>query len=356
MKRQSPGVRYHQGLLLLCCCFVLPLAGCDPGPQTLSFTGETMGTVYRITLRTNRRTDTAVLRKKVTDRLDEIDASMSTYRKTSEISRFNAIRDKEAHLRVSADMARVVRLGQELHTVTGGAWDGTVWPLVKAWGFHRPDRQTAAPQPEKIAAVLDCVDYSLITITADNRLSKAEPDIYLDLASIAKGYGVDQISALLRENQINHFIVEIGGEVYAAGTKKKGVPWVIGINTPRQSAAYNAVQRVIRLSDKAVATSGDYRNYFVLDGRIYSHVLDPQTGYPVQTGVVSASVVTDCCALADGLATALMVLGPAKGVALINRLEHTECLIMEKAADQTLVEHMSENFETLLYNKNGRKP
>ncbi len=347
MKKPFAGFRYCPVPLFTACCITLLLAGCI-GNRTASFAGKTMGTIYRITAQVNWRTDTDQLDKDISNRLETLNASLSTYIKTSEISRFNNISLDGVDLIASTDLATVVRLGQRLHTMTQGAWDGTIWPLAKVWGGSRGERPATLPTAEAIAAARTCVDYALVRITDDNRLSKKRPCVRLDFASIAKGYGVDQIAALLRDNGINNFIVEIGGDVYVSGEKKSGQPWAVGINVPQHMAAFTDVRRAVALSDRAIATSGDYRNFFEVDGRRYNHVLDPKTGYPIRTGVVSASVVADTCALADGLATALMVMTPADSLKTINRLPRTECLITVKNEGGILVDYSSKKFNDLI--------
>jgi thiamine biosynthesis lipoprotein len=188
------------------------------------------------------------------------------------------------------------------------------------------------------------VGFDRIRLDPSGTISKTDPAVTLDLASIAKGYGVDAIARLLGDEGFDHFLVEIGGEVYARGRRKDGKPWRVGINRPDRQAAFNDVYQAVPLTDRAMATSGDYRIFFQVDGQSYSHILDPRTGRPVTNGVVSATVVADNCTVADGLATALMVMGPEKGVALVNRLPSVACLIVVRQADGTLTDHPSSGF------------
>jgi thiamine biosynthesis lipoprotein len=173
---------------------------------------------------------------------------------------------------------------------------------------------------------------------------KREAGVTLDLSSIAKGYGVDAVAELLRREGYASFLVEIGGEVVAAGTRRDGEPWRIGINRPRAEAAPDEVYRVVRLSGQALATSGDYRNRFEKDGVRYTHVLDPRTGRPVTNHVVSASVLAPDCTLADGLATAVMVMGAEAGLGLLQRLDAVEGLIVTESPDGRLEDHATRGF------------
>ena len=171
-------------------------------------------------------------------------------------------------------------MAQKVFTITDGAWDGTVKPLVDLWGFGTEGIK-AVPPPAAVRQRLQAVGFDAIQIVDDRFLVKRKATVNLDLASIAKGYGVDQIAALLRDSGVENFLVEIGGEVYATGYRKDGLPWRVGINTPRKDASSDQVYMVVNLTNGAMATSGDYRNFFEIDQKRYSHVIDPLSGYPV---------------------------------------------------------------------------
>lgn len=330
----------------LCGLLLVTMGGAGCGLQKqAAISGRTMGTVYHITVVTGIWMDTGRLKKAVEKRLAAINNSMSTYMPTSEISRFNALQESGNGIDASSDFLSVINTARIIYDLTDGAWDGTVWPLVKLWGFNRTEVQQSVPDANQIDAALACVGFDGITVV-DGRVIKQDPCILLDLASIAKGYGVDQVAGLLKQKGVNDFIVEIGGEVYAAGVKKNGKKWRVGLNVPEDSARLNAVRKAVAVSDMAVATSGDYRNYFMVDGKKYSHVLDPVTGYPVDNNVVSVTVIADSCVMADGLATALMVMGPTRGVSLADSLEKTECLITVRPAGGEFVDYASKGFDT----------
>jgi len=165
--------------------------------------------------------------------------------------------------------------------------------------------------------------------------------VSLDLSSIAKGFGVDQVSDVIRQTGFADFLVEIGGEVCAAGVRPDGRPWRVGINRPQPGARPDELYKVITLQNQALATSGDYRHFFAQNGVRYSHIIDPRTGYPVTNRVVSVSVVAGTCTFADGLATAVMVMGAEKGLALINRLQGVDGLIVVEGPGGELVDHPS---------------
>lgn len=304
--------------------------------------GKTMGTFFHIKVITSE--STGKLEEKIKLRLKEINRSMSTYDPDSEISRFNRISDTETRFPLSQDFMNVMTVSAELYRLTEGAWDGTVDPLVNLWGFGRKGKKQGLPESGEIEALLPHIGFHLIEISAQG-LRKTDPAVTLDLASIAKGYGVDQVAKVIAESGITDFLVEIGGEIYASGLRLDGKKWRIGINRPKADADFDDVYKALDLHNKGFATSGDYRNFFMMDGKRYSHVLDPRTGYAVSNRVVSASVIADTCTFADGLATALMVMGAEKSLELVNRLENVECLIITEEEDGTLKNHGSKGFE-----------
>ena len=308
-------------------------------------TGRTMGTTYSVKVISAGHIDTASLKDAIDARLKMINQSMSTYIKDSEINLFNRISNTAIRFGISDDFWKVMRVARRLYQLTGGAWDGTVNPLVNLWGFGNRKTEWAIPPKQDIDRALKKIGFKFIKIGIDRPyLKKEHPDVSLDLGSIAKGYGVDQVAELLRQAGYRDFLVEIGGEVFVSGRKKDGALWRIGINQPVPGAPLDRVYRVVSIRDRAMATSGDYRNFFVRDGVRYSHILDPRTGYPVGNAVVSASVVSDTCTFADGLATALVVLGPDKAIPLVEQLDSVECLLVSQQQTGTLIDRASKGF------------
>lgn len=314
------------------------------GPRETLIQGETMGTAYHIKIVHSKRVSISGLKSKIDRRLEEINQSMSTYRADSEISRFNAIRDTKTIFPVSADFSRVLGTAEWLNLKTGGAWDGSVIPLLDLWGFKDRGKKGKTPSKEDIMAVLPSVGFHLIDVIDSRHIRKKHPAVTLDFASIAKGYAVDQIAALIQRYGFFNFSVEIGGEVYVSGVNKNHDKWRIGINTPEKTASPDQVCKVIEMTDQALATSGDYRNYVETEGVSYSHIIDPRTGYPVSNGAASASVLSESCMFADGLATALMVMGPQSGIALVEELPGTECLILVRTQNGELADYASSGF------------
>jgi thiamine biosynthesis lipoprotein len=323
--------------------FALLLSACNDKKETL-ISGETMGTTYHIKVVTKNAKNISGLKKKIDQRLSQINRSMSTWLKESEISRFNDFRNVGEKFEISADFLHVMIVAENLYRLTEGAWDGTVNPLVKLWGFGDAERRNSLPPAEKIKQLASDIGFSNIKIMESSCLVKKKPSISLDLGSIAKGYAVDKITELIEQNGIKNFLVEIGGEIYAAGTRKDGKHWKIGINIPRPDALPDQIYQSIAIRNKALATSGDYRDFFEIDGKRYSHIVDPRTGYPVDNGVVSVSVIADNCTFADGLATALMVMGPEKGLALVNRLDQVETFMIVDKDGEGFVDYYSKGF------------
>jgi thiamine biosynthesis lipoprotein len=309
--------------------------------KELRLAGATMGTTYHIKVVVEPGKKGKNLQSRIDQRLKQLNGSMSTFQSDSEISRFNRLQSVETDFAVSQDFLAVMLAADAVYRLTDGAWDGTVKPLVDLWGFGPSGPIQEAPSAPAVEAALKNVGFQQIEVSAKGFLRKRLAAVTIDLASIAKGYGVDQVSQLIESMGFRNYLVEIGGEVYASGRRADGGKWRVGINQPLKTAAANAVYKALELENQAMATSGDYRNFEIIGGRAYSHIIDPRSGYPVQHGVVSTSVVAPNCTLADGLATALMVMGPEKGVALLNRLDAVDGLVIVQKADGSLVNFWS---------------
>jgi len=315
--------------------------------KEVAFSGRTMGTTYHIKVVAGYFKRTSGLQGKIDVRLKAINQSMSTYLQDSEISRFNRVADIGKPFQVGDDFFQVIQKAQQLYTLTNGAWDGTIKPLVDLWGFGKPERPDRIPDDDTIQDLLKTVGFNRIRVSDERDIQKAHRAITLDFASIAKGYAVDQVSGLLKAEGIRDFIVEIGGEVFAAGVRKDGNKWRVGVNVPDKDAALQDLYRVAQLSNLAMATSGDYRNFFERDGVMYSHIIDPRTGYPVQNGVAGVTIIAPDCTMADGLATAVVVMGREYGMALVEQLPGVEGLIIVRDFDGNLRDFPSSGFAML---------
>jgi thiamine biosynthesis lipoprotein len=302
-----------------------------------------MGTTYHVTV-VAREPALAALQRRIDARLEEIEGRLSTYRADSEISRFNRLRRAGEAFPVSTDFLRVMRTAARVFALSGGAWDGTVMPLVDLWGFGPAGAVSEPPPAGQIASRLAFVGFSKIEVREPAGLVKRDPAVTLDLSSIAKGYGVDEAAAVMRGQGFSDFVVEIGGEVVAAGLRPDGRPWRVGVQQPRTGAGRDELHGVVWLRDQAFATSGDYHSYFEWKGVRYSHVIDPRTGYPVANHVASVSIRAPDCTLADALATAVMVMGAEAGLAMVERLPGVEGLVVTEEEDGKLQDHRTPGF------------
>ncbi|MCU4674899.1 FAD:protein FMN transferase [Catenovulum sp. 2E275] len=277
--------------------------------DTLALQGRTMGTTYHLTLVAKPDLlDQQKLQTEIDAILEDVNDKMSTYRPNSELSLFNQNQTTDP-IGLSADTSTVIAKAIELGQLTNGALDVTVGPLVNLWGFGPDGRPNRVPDEAQIEAIKTHVGLDKISLE-DNLISKADPKVYVDLSSIAKGFGVDKVAQYLESVGINHYLVEIGGEMRLNGKKADGSSWRIAIEKP--VTFDRAVQQVIEPGDAALATSGDYRNYFEQDGVRFSHTIDPITFKPINHKLVSVSVISKDCMTADGMATALNVMGPEK--------------------------------------------
>ena len=298
-----------------------PLAPSADGPeaaalaqgQAYRFTGPTMGTTFNVTV--VGALDPAAqarARDAVSGALQAVNAEMSTYQADSALSRFNR-HASTAPFPASPALRAVMSEARRVSALSGGAFDVTVGPLVRAWGFG-PDAPGAAPDGPTLEALRARVGWQRVVVEAD-ALRKTHPDVEADLSAIAKGYGVDRAAMALDALGHARYLVEVGGEVRARGVNAGGAPWRVGVEKPESGGA-RAVREVVSLRDLSMATSGDYRSYREVDGKRLSHTVDPRTGRPIEHRLASVSVLHRDCMTADALATALNVLGPEAGMAL----------------------------------------
>jgi FAD:protein FMN transferase len=294
-------------------------AGCDRTYRaTESIIGQTMGTTYSIKYIPG--VDSPELKeigKVVNEELLKVNQQMSTYIDDSEISQFNASSSTD-WFEVSADTAKVVHLALSIHHLSNGAFDITVAPLVNLWGFGPTPEPDEMPSDAVIDELLQFVGSEKLQVRLEPpALKKQIAGMKIDLSAIAKGHGVDRVAHKLDLAGVNNYFVEIGGEIRTKGTRLDGLPWQVGIERPDPEK--RALHQVVGLSNGSMATSGDYRNFLELSGKRVTHFIDPKSGRPVASELVSASVIADDCATADAIATALMASGT-----LNNAIELTE--------------------------------
>ncbi|EPE2652392.1 FAD:protein FMN transferase [Vibrio fluvialis] len=308
---------------------LLLLAGCEQPPQQVHLSGPTMGTSYNIKyLQQDGLPPPDDLHKEIDRLLEEVNDQMSTYRKDSELSRFNQYQGIDP-FEVSNQTATVVREAIRLNGLTEGALDVTVGPLVNLWGFGPEARPEVVPTDAELAERKANTGIHHLSVEG-NKLSKDLPHLYVDLSTIAKGWGVDVVANYIESQGIHNYMVEVGGEIRLKGLNRDGVPWRIAVEKP--TVDERSIQEIIEPGDMAIATSGDYRNYFERDGVRYSHIINPQTGRPIHNRVVSVTVLDKSCMTADGLATGLMVLGDEKGIEIAEQ-NHIPVFMIVKTDD-----------------------
>lgn len=285
-------------------------------PSILKADGQTMGTYYAVTIADPPEgfpEDWAIM---VDSELRKVNDQMSTYIKTSEVSRFNQSESTD-WFEVSPETAMVINAAQEISRTTDGAFDITVGPLVNIWNFGPTKRTKEPPSAELVAETQASIGYGNLDVRLDPpAIKKSLPNLQVDLSAIAKGHGVDRIVELLKSHGVQNAFVDIGGEDRAMG-RRGDRSWRVAIEDPNdQERIYHLA---FELNNKAIATSGDYRNFFEYKGERYSHTIDPRTGRPVTNHVASVSVFATDCMTADGWATAITVLGPEEGVKIANQ-------------------------------------
>ncbi len=261
--------------------------------------GLIFGTTYSVTYQCDED-----LQEEIEAELKKVDDEFSMFNSQSIVARLNNGEQPE----LSNDFIDVFKLARQVSEDTNGAFDITVAPLVNAWGFGFKHEQM--PSKEQVDSLRELIGYRYVTLK-DKTITMQKPGMMLDFSAIAKGYGVDVVARLLERHDIKNYMVEIGGEITTRGINPERVPWRIGVNKPSEDALNenHELQTILNVTDKSMATSGNYRNFYVKGGKKYAHTIDPKTGYPVQHSLLSATVLTDRCAKADAYATSFMVLG-----------------------------------------------
>ena len=325
------------------------------GPNTavsseLAITGTTMGTTFNVKVATDDLSEANRVRltQLVREALDGVDEHMSTYRPESEIERFN--RGDSQPFAASRDLLEVVAEAQRVARLTGGAFDITVGPLVDIWGFGALGA-AETPDEEALRELMAVTGFEQLEVDVEGgTLRKARAECRIDLSAIAKGFAADQVSELLAGQGLPHHMVEVGGEVRARGFNGSGQVWRIGIERP--TAQGRSVQLAVPLADLSLATSGDYRNFIERDGVRISHTIDPRTGRPVSHNLASVSVIHASCMTADGLATALSVLGLDEGFELADR-QDIAAYFLVRVADDVFEESQTSAWKRLTENSSS---
>ena len=329
------GRAMRPNLLRIAACVFMMVAPCWASDVLTEITGQTMGTRYSVKI--SGPGGAPQLNTAIQNRLDQINQRMSTYEPDSEVSQFNRV-DAETWFPVSDETARVVQLSLDISATTMGAFDVTVGPLIRLWKFGEHasnglnNRRDVIPDNDSIRATLQRVGFRKLQVRSDPpALRKSTTGLEIDLSAVAKGYAVDEIGQILVDAGYTHWMVEIGGEVRVNGTKPDGSDWRIGIEAP--TFQQRSLQLVVAPKTGAVATSGDYRNYFEHDGVRYSHTIDPRTGRPCNHSLAGVTIAASRCATADALATAILVMGSENGLEWAEQ-NQVAALLLSRSGDR----------------------
>lgn len=317
-------------LIAAACSGPAPPPEAEVPPAAAAFQGAAMGTTWTVRLAEPLgEEDAAAVETAIEAELELVDAAMSTWREDSEISAFNR-HHETTPFALSADTAAVLAEALRIGDLTGGAFDITVGPLVEAWGFGAAAAEEPPTEAELRALEASTGLDKLRLDPGAGTITKRDPAVEVDLSGIAKGYAVDRVAEALETLGHERYMVEVGGEVRARGRNPVGEPWRIGIERP--DSARGRLQRIVPLLDAALATSGDYRNFRVVDGERSTHILDPREGRPIHHRLASVTVLHPSCTTADALATGLMVLGPDDALALAERHDLAVLLLVRDGA------------------------
>ena len=304
--------------------------------------GKTMGTAYTVKVAQFPETgDWQKITGEIQERLDALDQKMSTYRSDSEICRFNTFTSTEEWFSVSKETAQVVHAALEISQLSEGAFDITVAPLVRHWGFGAGSSPRLTGSFEELQSeavrLKEQTGYDKLFVRLDPpALKKSIPALTIDLSAIAKGFAVDSIAELLEAHKITNYLIEVGGEVRGKGRKSKDKDWFVGIEKPTEQ--YSGNQQELPLKDQSLATSGSYLQYRTIGGQLVSHLIDPRSGLPAQIGnsvetLVSVAVLAPNCTQADAWATVMFVLGEQKGQELANRHKIAVLFLLQKGEE-----------------------
>lgn len=306
---------FAAAFLFLWLAITVSLSACAPQDSSYRWSGQTMGTYYKITLSQisgNEQSELELLKKRAAELLVNLNNSLSTYIPNSEINDWNRLAGGEC-LQVSDWFLEVVVIAQDVAKASDYQFNPLIAPLVNRWGFGSNNSEFKFPVQQEVDALLINTEFdNLIVKEGVSKLCKKEGAQHtsMDLSAVAKGFAVDHVAQMLTEKGFKHFLVDIGGEMRVSGFNPDSVKWRLAIEKPVQSL--QAVQQILTVTDRSIATSGDYRNYFDYQGQRYSHTINPKTGYPVKHNMTSVTVIAEQAAVADAWATALLAAGPER--------------------------------------------
>ncbi|MBD3667649.1 MAG: FAD:protein FMN transferase [Kangiella sp.] len=331
-------------LLFSTLLFALTLTACQQESQYTKLSGNTMGTTYNLTFESNN-VSVEELKVAVTQELETINQLMSTYIPDSEINKFNALTSDQC-FRFSDATWLVLVAAKDIYHQTNGAFDITVGPLIQRWGFDAAEYADKVPTDEEVTTLRQSVGTEKLRFDYEGQcISKASPELTINLSAIAKGYAVDQIANIMEQFEISNYLVEIGGETKVNGVNLHGYPWRIAVEKPA-SGIHQQQLLIVALSNNSIATSGDYRNYFEVNGQRFSHTIDPATGYPITHNLTSVSVIHPSNMYADAYATAFSVMGYDRTKQFAQ--QHQLPIFLVKNEDHRLTTFANELFNTMI--------
>jgi thiamine biosynthesis lipoprotein len=325
-------------LILIIAVFIVWKIRDSKKSEWISFEGQTMGTTYSIKYESKSGTN---LQPQIDSILANFNLSLSTYIYNSEISRFN--RDTVLYPDLPYFIP-VMERSALINKETNGAFDPTIMPLVNAWGFG-PDN-TSLPDSASVDSLMQFIGFDKVGFD-EKRIWKTKQGVQLDFSAIAKGYGVDVVGNYLKEKDHQNYFVEIGGEVVVSGINDKGTLWRLGVEDPTKELFERTPKAIVELDNKGMATSGNYRNYYVKEGRKFAHTIDPSTGFPIEHSLLSATVFAPDCMTADAYATAFMVMGLDKAKEILENIEALEAFLIYSDNEGQLRTYSSEGTEKI---------
>ncbi len=331
-------------------CFILIVAviltmfqaGCKAEKLMVSDSTYMLGTYLQLSVWADSKADGMEVIKTSFERIKEIEDKMSANMDESEIGQINMNAGK-TYVEVSDETDEVIKKAIHYARLTDGAFDPAIGKLVKLWNIGTESERV--PSEGEIQDALQFVDYRKIELQNKNKVKLSDAEMRIDLGGIAKGYAADKVTEIMRAKGIKHAIINLGGNVVTIGKKTDGTSWKVGIQDPFEPTGTH--MGVIQVHDQTVVTSGNYERYFIVDNKRYHHIIDPKSGYPAENGIISATIVTSSSTDADGLSTSVYVLGPDRGMELIENLEGVECIIITEDKKVLMSSGLAGRFEII---------
>ncbi|MEA1986851.1 MAG: FAD:protein FMN transferase [Candidatus Marinimicrobia bacterium] len=335
-------IKKTNAIKILLLIFILFVSNsCSDRNAIHKFSGQTMGTTYNITIYkpTITQNELILLKEKVEFSLRKINDKMNPFDVESEISKFNTHRSTTP-FSISNEFYELITIAKEIFEKSNGIFDPTIVPLINYYGFGTTEEKHTNITETQIDSLKKITGFNKILI-GDHNLTKQNSHLQLNLSAIAKGWGVDKISQMLRQNGYENFIVEIGGEIFASGLNNKQ-KWKLGIDTPElNNLPGQKIQSVLSTTNKGVATSGDYRNFYIKNGKRFSHLINPRTFQPITHNLASVTIVAKNCTYADAIATTAIVLGEKSGIKFVESIPNTEGYFISRVNDEFIIKQTS---------------